>query len=157
MNRKILNIQLILAALLLTIAGCSSTEKNEKSALASASDVAKCSLKIDGMTCQIGCATYIQKKLAAENGVSDCKVDFESKTAHLIFDPSITSQDDCINKIQTYNNGAYKVTEAKSIPVDEKVEAESDSENNAVDLESKLGQTQGAIFPNLLNGLFSLD
>jgi len=42
---------------------------------------AKAEFTIDGMTCQVGCAGTIQKKLGKMDGVKSAKVDFEKKLA----------------------------------------------------------------------------
>ncbi|ALJ05786.1 heavy metal transporter [Pseudalgibacter alginicilyticus] len=47
---------------------------------------AKAEFIIDGMTCQIGCAATIQKKISNMEGVKSAKVDFESKLAMVEYD-----------------------------------------------------------------------
>lgn len=42
---------------------------------------AKAEFTVSGMTCEIGCAKTIEKKLAMMDGVSSAKVDFERKLA----------------------------------------------------------------------------
>ena len=37
------------------------------------------SFTIEGMTCEVGCAKTIESKLAGTDGVSEAKVDFETK------------------------------------------------------------------------------
>lgn len=57
---------------------------------------------IEGMTCEIGCANTIENKLANANGVSETKVDFESKMATITFDKtqqSIESLTKIVEKI----------------------------------------------------------
>ena len=44
------------------------------------------SMSIEGMTCEIGCAKLIEGKLTGANGVTEAKVDFESKIATVTFD-----------------------------------------------------------------------
>ncbi|MFQ3341398.1 MAG: mercuric ion binding protein [Flavobacteriaceae bacterium] len=48
-------------------------------------------LRIEGMTCAIGCAATIEKKLQKTSGISSVKVDFETKTAWVTYDPSLLS------------------------------------------------------------------
>ena len=48
-------------------------------------------LSIEGMTCAIGCAATIEKKLQKTSGISSVKVDFETKTAWVTYDPSLLS------------------------------------------------------------------
>ncbi len=44
------------------------------------------SFTIDGMSCAVGCAKTIEKKLAGLDGVQDAKVDFDKKTATVSYD-----------------------------------------------------------------------
>lgn len=43
-------------------------------------------MSIEGMTCTIGCAATIQKKLNSTSGVVSATVDFKSKTAWIVYD-----------------------------------------------------------------------
>lgn len=74
-----------------------------------ATDVA--SFGIKGMTCEIGCARLIQDKLAALEGVSSAKVDFESNSAIVEFDKGIQSEDKIKETVQKIANGSYVVEE----------------------------------------------
>ena len=44
------------------------------------------SMNIEGMTCEVGCAKLIEGKLTGAAGVTEAKVDFESKIATVTFD-----------------------------------------------------------------------
>lgn len=44
------------------------------------------SMSIEGMTCEVGCAKLIEGKLTGAAGVTEAKVDFESKIATVTFD-----------------------------------------------------------------------
>lgn len=48
--------------------------------------LAKAEFNIEGMTCAIGCAKTIEKKLAKMDGVKSAKVDFDNKLAMVEFD-----------------------------------------------------------------------
>jgi mercuric ion binding protein len=68
------------------------------------------SLKIEGMTCQMGCANTIQARLQKMNGVSFAEVDFENETATVKFNSSLTDIKEIKSMVNTLADGAYKVT-----------------------------------------------
>ena len=43
-------------------------------------------MSIEGMTCEVGCAKLIEGKLIGATGVTEAKVDFETKVATVTFD-----------------------------------------------------------------------
>lgn len=47
---------------------------------------AKAEFTVEGMTCAVGCARTIEKKLAKMEGVKSAKVDFEGKLAMVEYD-----------------------------------------------------------------------
>ena len=51
----------------------------------------KAEFSIDGMTCEIGCAKSIEKKMAKIDGVKFAKVDFEKKLAMVEYDQAKVS------------------------------------------------------------------
>ena len=66
---------------------------------------------VDGMMCSSNCPGKVNESLKGVDGVKSCKVDFETKTATIIFnDEKVTSNEiaETITKV-TY----YKVTEKK--------------------------------------------
>ncbi len=65
------------------------------------------------MTCEIGCAARIEKKVAASEGVAAAKVDFDAKTAYVSFDPNITSFANIQSTVEKLG-GDYQVGEAKA-------------------------------------------
>lgn len=87
--------------LVLLFVGCTTAPKPEKKSVTHAeekkvelsAELSHISFPIDGMTCEVGCAARIEKKVAAAKGVMSSKVDFEGKTAYVSFDPSETSFD----------------------------------------------------------------
>ena len=91
------NLLFLSFSLLVMLGGCkSSTEQKvitvdlsiEKplKSKASLEKEAYAKMKIEGMTCAIGCAATIEKKLNKTVGIAAAKVDFESKTAWVIYD-----------------------------------------------------------------------
>jgi Cu+-exporting ATPase len=73
------------------------------------------SFQVDGMTCEVGCAARIEKKVATIEGVAMSRVDFEAKTAYISFDPATTPFDNVKATIESLGDD-YKVGEATSIP-----------------------------------------
>jgi len=72
------------------------------------------SLSIDGMTCEIGCAKLIEGKLSGADGVSEAKVDFETKMATVKFDKTMQSIESLTKIIEKAGGGdLYKVTKSE--------------------------------------------
>lgn len=64
---------------------------------------------IDGMTCEIGCAKYIEGKLGKLEGVLTATVNFEDKVASIEFDRSKVTEGALVTTISGLADGAYKV------------------------------------------------
>ncbi|WP_294822994.1 heavy-metal-associated domain-containing protein [uncultured Flavobacterium sp.] len=79
-----------------------------------AANLETASFKIDGMTCPMGCAATIEKKLAALDGVENAKVDFENKTATVSFDTAQQTPETLVETVEKIADGAYKVSDVKS-------------------------------------------
>lgn len=60
---------------------------------------AAASFTVKGMTCEMGCAKTIEKKLAKLDGVGSAKVDFENERATVKFDAAKISTDDLIKAV----------------------------------------------------------
>lgn len=75
---------------------------------------AKAEFTIDGMTCQIGCAATIQKKIAKMDGVKSSVVDFEKKLAMVEYDEAKVTP---TSLTETVTNVAdiYKVSDMKTV------------------------------------------
>jgi mercuric ion binding protein len=74
------------------------------------------SLKVDGMTCAIGCAKTIETKLSQMKGVQKATVDFDQKLAVVQFDAAVLSSEDLVKAVESTADGAtYKVSEVKTI------------------------------------------
>ena len=86
-----------------------STQKKE-----TAANLETATFKIDGMTCPMGCAATIQDKLAHMEGVDDAKVDFDSKTATVSFDPAKQTAESFVQTVEKIAGGVYKVSDVKS-------------------------------------------
>ena len=74
----------------------------------------KAEFTIDGMTCEIGCARTIQKKLTKMEGVKSATVDFDRKLAMVEYNEakvSPTSLEETVTKVADI----YKVSEMKTV------------------------------------------
>lgn len=113
----------IFYVLMLLIVGCNSRSPEKKTAnhnneitvAISDKNLSNISFPVEGMTCEVGCAARIEKKVAAMEGVASTKVDFEAKTAYVSFDSITISFDDLKTTIESLGDN-YKVGEVTSIP-----------------------------------------
>jgi periplasmic mercuric ion binding protein len=109
--------------LMLLIVSCTSKNPEKKSVSHTAEtkvtmsdkNLSNISFQVEGMTCEVGCAARIEKKVAAMEGVATSKVDFEAKTAYVSFDPTTTSFDNVKTTIESLGDD-YKVGEATDMP-----------------------------------------
>jgi len=106
--KKLLSLILILISIISM--NCSNPQVEQVTGLKADKQLA---IKVDGMVCAMGCARYIEKKVANMNGVSNCTVNFEEGTASIEFSSEITAQEDIIETITGINEGQYKVTDEK--------------------------------------------
>ena len=80
-----------------------------------AENVQTSSFKIEGMTCAMGCAKTIEKELSNLDGVEKATVDFEKKTATVVFDKTVQNQENITKTVQATGDGkTYKVLDIKS-------------------------------------------
>ena len=78
-------------------------------------NLATASFKIDGMTCEVGCAKTIENKLAGLDGVNEAKVDFEKKTATVTFENGRQTPETLVETVEAVAGGdLYKVSDVKS-------------------------------------------
>ena len=66
-------------------------------------------MKIEGMTCAIGCAASIEKKLNRTTGIVSATVDFESKTALVAYDAEHQTHEGLIAIVESVGK-AYSVS-----------------------------------------------
>ena len=102
------------------VAGCKKEAMPEtKQAVAAKTEVAAenletASLTIEGMTCAVGCAKTIETKLADTAGVSEAKVDFDTKIATVKFDKTVQSIESLTKTVEKVGGGdLYKVTKSE--------------------------------------------
>ncbi|WP_443634869.1 heavy metal-associated domain-containing protein [Candidatus Marifrigoribacter sp. Uisw_064] len=78
--------------------------------------IAKAEFNIEGMTCAIGCAKTIEKKLAKMEGVKSATVDFENKLAMVEYDEAkvtTTNLEETVKKAgETYSVNGMKTVES---------------------------------------------
>ena len=80
-----------------------------------AANVQTASFAIEGMTCAVGCAKTIEKKLAESEGVEKATVDFDKKLATVTFDKSVQNPTSLTQVIEGVADGkTYKVVNTKS-------------------------------------------
>ena len=89
-----------------------SAQKKEKASVNTKLETA--SFTIEGMTCPMGCAATIEQKLSKMDGVEKAKVDFDSKTATISFDPAKQNTDRFKKTVEKIADGAYKVSDIKA-------------------------------------------
>ena len=86
----------------------------EKKPIAAA-NVQTASMAIEGMTCAMGCAKTIEKKLAESEGVEKATVDFDKKLATITFDKTVQNPESLTKVIEGVADGkTYKVLNPKS-------------------------------------------
>lgn len=115
----------VLAVAGITFTSCKKEEKTTEMAATTeapapkkeiaAADLQTASFEIEGMTCAMGCAATIEKKLAEADGVKEAKVDFETKTATVAFDKTVNNQETITKIVEGVADGkTYKVANYKS-------------------------------------------
>ena len=89
-------------------------EVTTKKEIAAATKPETASFHIEGMTCAMGCAKTIEKKLADMDGVQSATVDFEAKTATVNFDLDKLKSEDLVKTTEACADGkTYKVSDVK--------------------------------------------
>ena len=72
------------------------------------------SFSIEGMSCAVGCAATIEKKLASTEGIQEAKVDFDKKEATVNFDADVISPEKIQEIVEKAADGkTYKVSDIK--------------------------------------------
>ena len=100
----------------LTVGCKNQTEKTTIKEEILAANMQKVSLNISGMTCEIGCAKYIQSKLYKEEGVLNANVVFTDSIATIEFDANKTSKENLIAMVDGLADGKlYKASETTNI------------------------------------------
>ena len=74
----------------------------------------KSEFTIEGMTCEIGCAKLIQRKIDKMDGVKTVKVDFERKLAMVEYDEAMVDHTS-LEATVTKASDTYKVSDIKNV------------------------------------------
>jgi Cu+-exporting ATPase len=90
------------------------SEKDVAQTLDPNATYAKVEFGIDGMTCAMGCAKTIEKKMAKMDGVKSAKVDFDKKLAKVEYDEAKVSPES-LEKTVTSVADVYKVRDMKKV------------------------------------------
>jgi len=90
------------------------SEKDVAQTLDPNATYAKVEFGIDGMTCAMGCAKTIEKKMAKMDGVKSAKVDFDKKMAKVEYDEAKVSPES-LEKTVTSVADVYKVRDMKRV------------------------------------------
>ena len=75
---------------------------------------AKAEFGIDGMTCAIGCAKSIERKLAKMDGVKSAKVDFDNRIAMVEYDEELVTPTSLEATVASVGED-YKVNDMKTV------------------------------------------
>ena len=86
-------------------------------------NLVKSELTITGMTCAIGCAASIEKKLNATPGIQSAKVSFEGAVAQIIFDPNLI-KDEELNSVVKSVGTVYGVTKNERVDIFSEIKSE---------------------------------
>ena len=87
---------------------------NEAKELDPNATYAKAEFTINGMTCELGCANTIEKKIAKMDGVKSAKVDFDLELAMVEYDEAIVTPTS-LEKTVTQVASTYKVEDMKTV------------------------------------------
>lgn len=95
--------------LVFLLIGCGQSNSSEyKDEVLAVADT-KVEMTIDGMSCQVGCAAYIDEELEKVSGVVSANVSFENKLASISYDNSLISEHDIVSTINSLKDSAYSV------------------------------------------------
>ena len=95
--------------LVFLLLGCGQSNSSEYKEEVFAVADTKVEMTIDGMSCQVGCAAYIDEELEKVSGVVSADVSFENKLASISYDNSLISEHDIISAINSFKDSAYSV------------------------------------------------
>ncbi len=95
-------------------AAAENTEAAVKKAINPDAKLAKAEFKIEGMTCAMGCAKTIEKKMAKMEGVKSATVDFERELAMVEYDEAIVTPASLENTVTSVAD-TYKVKDMHTV------------------------------------------
>ena len=86
-------------------------EKTTEKAEILAENLKTTTFNIEGMSCQVNCASKIEKSLNNMDGIGTAKVDFETKTATVSYDSGKVTSEQLAKRVAS--NGAYTASFTK--------------------------------------------
>jgi copper chaperone CopZ len=95
--------------LVFLLIGCTQSNSSKYKEEVFAVADAKAEMTIDGMSCQVGCAAYIDEELEKVSGVISADVSFKNKLASIAYDNSLISEHDIVSTINSLKDSAYSV------------------------------------------------
>ncbi len=103
--------------------GCKNEDKKETTTDTKevvSANTKELAINISGMTCEVGCAKYIQSKLSKEDGVINANVVFTDSIATVKYDASKTNKASLISLVNSLADNMYTATETKACDKDAK-------------------------------------
>ena len=95
--------QILIGLTTLVLMSCQNTSVTENK---------KVSFKIEGMTCEVGCAGLLTRKLNKTEGVTSAKIDFETSKASVGFDSTKVNVDQLVKVVEeAAGGGVYSVSD----------------------------------------------
>jgi|GEM_PF-358809 len=125
-------------------------KKAEKEVLAE--NKVEVKMEVEGMTCAMGCAKYIEDKVGGMGGIIASTVNFEEKMATFEFDKTQTSPEDIQQFINDIHEGQYK---AKIATSDSNVEIKDNSTTDDEGVTVAARQRINVSFPQLFTYFIS--
>ena len=121
------------------------SEKSEKKEVLAENKV-EVKMEVEGMTCAMGCAKYIEDKVGGMNGIVASKVDFDEKIATFEFDKTATSPEAIQEFISNIHEGQYKATIANS---ETEIELDENSDEGEEEVTASIKERINFSFPEL--------
>lgn len=152
-----------LMTLVFLSAGCTNKEEKKEEKIEIVKNVTEgeeseniATLSIEGMTCEVGCAGFITKKLSKMDGVLSAEVVFEENKAKVKFDDAKISEKELIAEIQNLNEGQYKVTKVEIEKKVKKVVSETEAIQSTDTPSSGSSKTETKKFENVSHTINSI-
>ncbi len=87
-------------------------------------------MKVEGMVCAMGCAKFIEEKVADLDGIVFSEVDFEEGMAHFEFDKTALNSDEIKTFINEIHEGQYKASIADVEELEEEIDEAVEEDDN---------------------------
>ncbi len=156
------NLSLILSISILSLFACDQAAETTTEVAAEA-QLATVEMKVEGMVCAMGCAKFIEDKVAGEAGVTESKVDFEEGMAYFTYDANKWTAEELEEFIDKIHDGQYDATivaqgqddpstgsGTKDEDAVEDVQDDEELEEEEVDVAQVVSEVQNISFPQLL-------